>query len=231
MILRRVIAHFRKQEWTAIALDFLIVVVGVFVGLQVSNWNETRSTARAREQIIQALVTDLRDAQEAQRGFDNAISTGLADWQASFEAGNLPSPFYMRIEGSDTAPKTWETLRPMPLSEMFDPVTLFDLGFYYSEMDGVGVKYIRYVSFVESDILPNLKRDASVFYNEDRSALHPEYEASMDRLRDYASESRRLGLWANCLIYRLEATRKFSKSCRRADFMLEGMAPDRDAGQ
>jgi hypothetical protein len=39
MILRRVISHFKKQEWTAIAIDFLIVVVGVFVGLQVSNWN------------------------------------------------------------------------------------------------------------------------------------------------------------------------------------------------
>ena len=33
MILRRVIAHFRKQEWTAIALDFIIVVLGVFVGM------------------------------------------------------------------------------------------------------------------------------------------------------------------------------------------------------
>jgi hypothetical protein len=43
MILRRVIAHFKKQEWTAIALDFLIVVAGVFVGLQVSNWNEPHS--------------------------------------------------------------------------------------------------------------------------------------------------------------------------------------------
>ena len=48
MILRRIIAHFRKQEWTAIALDFLIVVLGVFVGLQVNNWNEAR-TERAKE--------------------------------------------------------------------------------------------------------------------------------------------------------------------------------------
>ena len=48
MILRRIIAHFRKQEWTAIALDFLIVVLGVFVGLQVNNWNEARSE-RAKE--------------------------------------------------------------------------------------------------------------------------------------------------------------------------------------
>lgn len=42
MILRRVIGHFRNQEWTAIALDFLIVVVGVVVGIQVSNWNAER---------------------------------------------------------------------------------------------------------------------------------------------------------------------------------------------
>jgi len=36
MILRRVIAHVKAQNWTAVALDFLIVVVG----LRVSNWNE-----------------------------------------------------------------------------------------------------------------------------------------------------------------------------------------------
>lgn len=39
MMLRRVIAHFRRQEWTAIALDFFIVVFGVCIGIQVSNWN------------------------------------------------------------------------------------------------------------------------------------------------------------------------------------------------
>ena len=42
MILRRVIAHFRKQEWTAIAIDFVIVVVGVFMGIQAQTWNAAR---------------------------------------------------------------------------------------------------------------------------------------------------------------------------------------------
>ncbi|MCC6788995.1 MAG: hypothetical protein IT547_14270, partial [Hyphomonadaceae bacterium] len=42
MILRRVMEHLRKQEWTAIGIDFVIVVLGVFVGIQVSNWNEGR---------------------------------------------------------------------------------------------------------------------------------------------------------------------------------------------
>ncbi|MBL4870815.1 MAG: hypothetical protein JKX72_07665 [Robiginitomaculum sp.] len=44
MILRRVIKHVRNQEWTAILIDFLIVVIGVFVGLQVSNWSVARAT-------------------------------------------------------------------------------------------------------------------------------------------------------------------------------------------
>ena len=61
MILRRVIAHFRKQEWTAIAIDFLIVVAGVFVGIQVSNWNAARVTDQRSRAVTAQLVEDLRD--------------------------------------------------------------------------------------------------------------------------------------------------------------------------
>ena len=57
MILRRVIAHFRRQEWTAIALDFVIVVVGVFIGIQVSNLNNERGD-RAREAAYMAQLVD-----------------------------------------------------------------------------------------------------------------------------------------------------------------------------
>ena len=63
MILRRVIAHFRKQEWTAIAIDLVIVVVGVFIGLQVANWNAARQ-ARADERVfIQRLHDDVVQAE------------------------------------------------------------------------------------------------------------------------------------------------------------------------
>jgi hypothetical protein len=59
MILRRVISHFRQQEWTAIAIDFLIVVVGVFVGLQVSNWNEGRAVDQQSALFTERLTADL----------------------------------------------------------------------------------------------------------------------------------------------------------------------------
>lgn len=37
MILRRVIQHVRQPEWTAIFIDFLIVVFEVFMGIQVED--------------------------------------------------------------------------------------------------------------------------------------------------------------------------------------------------
>jgi hypothetical protein len=60
MILRRIIAHLRKQEWTAIGIDFVIVVVGVFLGLQVSNWNEATADRRAESAYLSQLQGDLQ---------------------------------------------------------------------------------------------------------------------------------------------------------------------------
>lgn len=39
MLLRREITHFKNQKWTAIAIDFVILLIGVFVGSQVAYWN------------------------------------------------------------------------------------------------------------------------------------------------------------------------------------------------
>lgn len=37
MILRRIKSHVEKENWFAVGIDFAIVVIGVFVGLQVAN--------------------------------------------------------------------------------------------------------------------------------------------------------------------------------------------------
>ena len=65
MILRRVIEHVRNQEWTAIFIDLVIVVVGVFIGIQVANWNEARLTRDKAEVFTTRLKADLQ--QEAWR--------------------------------------------------------------------------------------------------------------------------------------------------------------------
>lgn len=61
MILRRVIEHFRRQEWTAIGIDLVIVVVGVVIGIQVSNWNEQRAVDEQGASFTAHLRADLRE--------------------------------------------------------------------------------------------------------------------------------------------------------------------------
>lgn len=61
MLLRRVIAHVRKQEWTAIWIDLVIVVAGVFIGIQVANWNAAWDTNQKAAVFSGRLKADLRE--------------------------------------------------------------------------------------------------------------------------------------------------------------------------
>jgi hypothetical protein len=60
MILRRLSANLRGQNWTAIGIEFLIVVVGVFIGTQVANWNQARLEKQATGRMLMQLVPELR---------------------------------------------------------------------------------------------------------------------------------------------------------------------------
>ena len=61
MILRRIADSIRKHDWFTVAVETLIVVLGVFLGLQVNNWNEARGD-RTRETIHLAnLAEDIRN--------------------------------------------------------------------------------------------------------------------------------------------------------------------------
>lgn len=69
MLLRRVIEHVREQSWTAIAIDFVIVVIGVFVGIQVANWNEER----VERQLVRGHLTEIAEDLRTYLELDEAI--------------------------------------------------------------------------------------------------------------------------------------------------------------
>jgi len=224
-LLARITHHLRTQNWTAIVIEFLVVLLGVFLAFQLNNWNEERAATERRAGIVGAIITNISDSLSVQTGMIGEIEKGLADWEKAYAAGEKPAPYFFRIKGSDTAPTVWTTFEQMQLTELLDPVTLFDLAFFYSELDGVGRKYIRYVTFVEDEVLPRVLVGGEAFYAPN-GALLPEFRANMDRLRDFQVETVEQTRWARCLVYRLEAKDRFDKNCRRAGYVLEGM----DAG-
>lgn len=67
MIPRRVMERLRKQEWTAIAIEFAIVVLGVFLGLQANNWNQAAIDHRAEAAYLSQLRGDLQRIEGAVR--------------------------------------------------------------------------------------------------------------------------------------------------------------------
>ena len=59
MLLRSLTKHVKDQNWFAVALDFIIVVFGVFIGIQVSNWNDERVLVQTERKYIERLREDL----------------------------------------------------------------------------------------------------------------------------------------------------------------------------
>ncbi len=60
MIFKRMAANLRAQNWSAIAIELAIVIVGVFVGTQVSNWNAQRLEKRETQRMLAQLKPNLK---------------------------------------------------------------------------------------------------------------------------------------------------------------------------
>jgi hypothetical protein len=53
MLLGRVIEHVKAQHWTAVAIDFVIVVAGILIAFQITEWNEARrERVRERDYLV-----------------------------------------------------------------------------------------------------------------------------------------------------------------------------------
>jgi hypothetical protein len=154
MILRRITQHVREQNWTAIAIDFVIVVVGVFVGIQVANWNEDRQQAARQANYLERLRVDLvgiRDRidehfvvyREAVEGGDLILSLLRADEQAlkdmAFDSDQMARAFNGLVQNRipPPLPATYVEMRSEgQLSHIRNPV-LRDLLADYDRLLGV----------------------------------------------------------------------------------------------
>ena len=77
LLLRRITEHIRAQNWFAVGLDFLIVVVGILIAFQITNWNEGRDDRALEREYLALLARDIKAIEEtlnAQIAHEDAIS-------------------------------------------------------------------------------------------------------------------------------------------------------------
>ncbi len=60
MILRRFSTAIRTRDWVAVAIEFAIVVLGIFVALQADNWNQGRKDRQLEQVYISRLIDETR---------------------------------------------------------------------------------------------------------------------------------------------------------------------------
>ena len=64
MLLRRITQHVKDQNWFAVFLDFLIVVLGVFMGLQVQNWAGEQGRRQLELNYTERLHSEVMELQD-----------------------------------------------------------------------------------------------------------------------------------------------------------------------
>lgn len=69
--------HFKKQNWFAIFIDFLVVVFGIFIALQVTEWDVNRVNKIEEGKYLTRLNDDFSLSIERNQGAINAIN----DWK------------------------------------------------------------------------------------------------------------------------------------------------------
>ncbi|MGB3627659.1 MAG: hypothetical protein WA989_17655 [Henriciella sp.] len=102
MILQRLATSIRKQDWFTVVIETLIVVLGVFIGLQVNNWNEARRDRDQATALLERLERDFQEmralaAGQNRRFYENTVKldellTRIEDEQdpvSDAEAGQL----------------------------------------------------------------------------------------------------------------------------------------------
>lgn len=122
MILSRISRAVREQNWFAVAIEFVIVILGVVIGFQISAWNEARADRAEEAGFLHALAADMRysrdrleqtaarlEVQQAALERLHRIHRGEADISDDSIAADLANGLFY-LSWLDVNESTFETL-------------------------------------------------------------------------------------------------------------------------
>ena len=121
MIYKRVAARLRAQDWLAITIELGIVILGVFIGTWVANWNQERAAERDTNTLLVQLGPEMlaqKRAIEAARKYfattQRYAETAFAGWRgdptvsdSDFVIGAYQAS---QAAGMDSNGQSWTTI-------------------------------------------------------------------------------------------------------------------------
>ena len=84
MPFRRITDHLKAHQWLAVVVDLLIVIVGVFIGIEAANWNTSRQECQEERRYYSQIILDL-----------DSDLTALGDARRFARANDLAGEFFV----------------------------------------------------------------------------------------------------------------------------------------
>jgi len=92
MVLQRIATVVREQHWGSLTIEFAVVVLGIFLGLQADDWNESRRERVTEAAYLQELAEDFRLNLQSLHDRASALDASIAGMITLLEQSSLPTP-------------------------------------------------------------------------------------------------------------------------------------------
>jgi hypothetical protein len=156
MILRRLSQHIKDQSWFAVALDFVIVVAGILLAFQVTNWSEVRAEKAALARAEVAITGDLIDSYvnvKERNALSECRKLGLRalgerllqpgdNWEAAPHSSNdtelAAFPAVVRYPKRFWKDRIWETELARGSFDLMDPERRRDIDLIFRAVKAMG---------------------------------------------------------------------------------------------
>ena len=101
MILRRLAEAIKSQNWFIVFIEVLVLVVGIFMGLQVDDWNQSRKDWAEERVYLEELLEDFEANRTALLGSTSALEEIIPAMTALLEQSALDTPTWSVGELND----------------------------------------------------------------------------------------------------------------------------------
>ena len=133
MILRRLAEAIREQNWFTVFIEFMIVVAGIFVGMQVNDWNQRRLEQEQDQRALALFVDELQQMLDEASDDANYVTAVADDLASSTEIAlkcdaNDEERARLITAIGDTLQWRVPDIRPSGLAEIGNSGTLARLG-------------------------------------------------------------------------------------------------------
>lgn len=161
VLLRRIIEHLRTQNWVAVLLDLVIVIVGVFIAFQVEQWYADRNLLEVEQKHLQSLREDFQQTRTSIEGmierYRLASTVGVQLLEASRSRDILaPKDFYtllsqsLRLGRFEVVRRTWDVLTSSgEIGVIRDDELKARIAAFFAEVDVVLANYTDWMGMFD----------------------------------------------------------------------------------